>query len=344
MNTDTNTLHAVGYRESLPVDDEAALEDFRMPPPSPGPRDLLVEVRAVSVNPVDTKIRKRAAPEEGHKVLGYDAAGVVLDVGAEVTLFAPGDEVFYAGDMTRPGTNAERHVVDERIVGRKPASLGFADAAAFPLTSITAWEMLFEGLAVEEGGGEGDVLLIVGGAGGVGSILTQLAKTLTRLTVVATASREETRAWCTSMGADHVIDHHGDIPAQLRELGLVPSHVAALTASDRHFATLVEVIRPLGRMSMIDDPGGIDISLIKQKALTFHFEFMFARSKYGTPDMIRQHELLGRVAELIEAGRLRTTATTYRSPIDAATLREAHALQESGRAIGKTVLSGWSDA
>ena len=334
-------MKAVGYTKSLPVDDDASLEDVEIDDPVPGPRDLLVEVRAVSVNPVDAKVRMRAEPESGHKVLGYDAAGVVRAVGDAVTLFGPGDEVWYAGDVTRPGTNAELHLVDERIVGRKPASLDFAAAAALPLTAITAWEILFDCFRIEEGGGEGETLLVIGGAGGVGSILIQLAKALTSLAVVATASREDTIAWCRDMGADRVIDHHEDLRAQLEELPKPPRYVAALTASGEHFDAIVDLIAPRGHIAMIDDPAGIEISKIKGKALSFHFELMFVRPMFETEDMVVQHELLDRVAELVDAGKVRSTANRDGGAITAANLREAHRHQESGKAIGKTVLAGF---
>ena len=331
-------MKAVGYTKSLPVTDSGALEDVELPEPTAGPRDLLVAVKAVSVNPVDTKVRVRSAPTDGvPKVLGYDAAGIVEAVGAEVTLFAPGDEVFYAGDITRQGTNAARHVVDERIVGHKPRSLDMAEAAALPLTAITAWELLFDSFCLSEGDGDGDTLLVIGGAGGVGSILIQLAKTLTRLKVVATASREETRSWCREMGADAVIDHHAPLADQLRDHG-APRYVAALTQSDRHLGAIVDLILPRGQIGMIDDPGSFDITKLKTKALSFHWEFMFARSMFQTADMAAQHRLLSRVAELVDAGKLRTTLRTNLGAMTARNLIEAHRLQESGGSIGKTVL------
>ncbi|MEM1061060.1 MAG: zinc-binding alcohol dehydrogenase family protein, partial [Planctomycetota bacterium] len=303
-------MKTIAYTRSLPVDDPACLVDVELPEPVPGPRDLLVDVRAVSVNPVDVKVRGRKDPGGEPAVLGYDASGVVVAVGPEVTLFAPGDEVFYAGAIDRPGTNAERHVVDERIAGRKPRSLSHADAAALPLTSITAWELLFDRLGVPEGGGDGESLLIIGGAGGVGSVLIQLARALTGLRVVATASRDETRAWVTGLGAHDVVDHRGDMAAQLADLGLKPRYVAGLTATDRHFPAVADLIAPQGRFGLIDDPdpAAIDISLLKKKSVSLHWEFMFARPLFGTPDMIEQHRLLNRVADLVDAGRLRTTA------------------------------------
>lgn len=334
-------MKAIGYQQSLPVDDPASLEDIELPDPVPGPHDVLVEVRAVSVNPVDTKVRMRASPDAGHAVLGYDAAGIVAAVGGKVSLFAPGDEVWYAGDVTRQGSNAGRQLVDERIVGRKPTTLDFTAAAALPLTTITAWEMLFDSFSLVEGEHAGETLLVIGGAGGVGSILTQLARQLTGLSVVATASRAETTAWCRRMGAHHVIDHRADLAEQLKALDLVPRYVAMLTHSPTHFPAVVELIAPRGEIALIDDASGIDFTTLKNKSLSFHYEFMFTRSMFGTEDMIRQHELLNRVAELVDAGRLESTMNHDGGSITAANLREAHRLQESGSAIGKTVLTGF---
>lgn len=337
-------MRAVGYAKSLPIENTAALADIELPDPNAddlGPRDLLVEVAAVSVNPVDTKIRQRVAPETGYKVLGWDASGTVKAVGKDVTLFAAGDTVFYAGAIERPGTNSALHVVDERIVGRKPQTLDHAEAAALPLTSITAWELLFDGMRVPEGGGKGETLLVLGGAGGVGSILIQIAKTLTQLTVVATASRDETRAWVEKMGADHVIDHHGDMAAQLDALGIAPRYVASLTGTDKNYDAIIDLIAPRGTIALIDDPETLDALKLKPKALTLHFEFMFTRSAHETADMVEQHRLLNRIADLVDNARVITTANRNMGKISADTLRVAHALQESGSAIGKTVLSGF---
>ncbi len=331
-------MKAIGYTKSLTIDQALALEAIEIADPSLGARDLMVEVEAISVNPVDVKVRMRAEPESGHKILGFDAAGQVRAVGAEVTLFQPGDSVFYAGDVTRQGTNAALHAVDERIVGRKPTSLNMSEAAALPLTSITAWEILFDCFKLKEGAGAGEDLLVIGGAGGVGSILIQLAKRLTALRVIATASRPETIDWCRKMGADEIIDHRQSLPEQMRALGSEPRYVAGLTASDRHFDAIVELIRPRGEIALIDDPPGLEIAKIKPKALSFHWEFMFARSMFQTADMIAQHDLLNRVADLVEVGEIQTTATRNLGPMTVETLREAHRIQESGRAIGKTVL------
>jgi NADPH2:quinone reductase len=337
-------MKAVGYRKSLPITEKEALLDVELPVPVPGPRDLLVAVKAVSVNPVDTKVRMRAAPSAGEtKVLGWDAAGVVERVGAAVTLFKPGDAVFYAGSIARPGTNAEYHLVDERIVGRKPASLSFAEAAALPLTAITAWELLFDRLGLRPGKpADAGSLLVIGGAGGVGSILIQLARRLTGLTVIATASRPETRAWCLELGAHHVIDHAEPLAAGLARIGLpqVP-YVAGLTATDRHFPAIVEIIRPQGRFALIDDPPTLDINPLKRKSVSVHWEFMFTRAVFETEDMIAQHRLLNEVADLVDAGLLRTTLAERFGAIAADNLKRAHALIESGRSRGKIVLEGF---
>ena len=337
-------MKAVGYQQSLPIDDAAALLDIELPKPEPAGRDLLVAVKAVSVNPVDTKVRRRAAPPAGEfKVLGYDAAGVVEAVGPEVKLFKPGDQVFYAGSNQRSGTNAEFHLVDERIVGRKPASLDFAPAAALPLTAITAWELLFDRLNVQPGKSHDPrTLLIIGGAGGVGSMLIQLARRLTGLTVVATASRPESRKWCLELGAHAVVDHSQKLPPQLAALALPPvALIASLTGTEQHFPALVEVLAPQGQIGLIDDPATLNPMLLKAKSASLHWEAMFARSTFQTDDMIAQHQLLNDVADLIDKGVLRTTLDQSFGTINAANLKRAHALIESGKAVGKIVLEGW---
>lgn len=337
-------MKAIVYTHSRPIDADDALLDIQLPEPTPGPRDLLVEVRAISVNPVDTKVRQRAEPAAGeYKVLGWDAAGVVRAVGSEVSLFRPGDEVFYAGDLTRPGSNAELQLVDERIVGAKPASLDFAQAAALPLTSITAWELLFERLQIAEGpGSAGQSLLIVGAAGGVGSILVQLARHLTGVTVIGTASRAETQEWVRDLGAHHVIDHGKPLSEELQRIGIGQvSHVASLTHTDSHLQQIVASLRPQGRLGLIDDPANLNVSLLKQKSLSLHWEFMYTRSMFQTDDMIEQHRLLQRVSSLVDQGVLRTTLGEHFGRIDAANLRRAHALLESGKAKGKIVLEGF---
>ena len=335
-------MKAIAYEQpGLPINDPRALFDTDLPVPQPGARDLRVQVKAIAVNPVDTKVRA-GGETNGPRVLGWDVAGVVETVGPEVTLFKPGDEVFYAGSIIRPGCYSEFHLVDERIVGRKPASLGFADSAALPLTSITAWELLFDRLGVTEQGGEGETLLIVGAAGGVGSILTQLARQLTRMTVIGTASRGETQAWVTQQGVHHVIDHHQPLAPQLKALGIDQvTHVASLTHTDSHYAQLVEVLAPQGKLGLIDDPAALDAMPLKRKAISLHWELMFTRSMFETPDMIKQHELLNRVAELLDSGVLSTTVGQHFGTINAENLRRAHALLESGKSRGKAVLEGF---
>ena len=337
-------MKAVGYRTSLPIGDPQSLLDVELPDPQPAGRDLLVQVKAVSVNPVDTKMRMRSTPGSGETfVLGWDAAGVVVETAAEASLFRPGDEVWYAGSIARPGTNAELHLVDERIVGRKPASLDFARAAALPLTSITAWELLFDRLGVAPGKGHSDAaLLIVGAAGGVGSILTQLARRLTGLRVIGTASRPETTQWVRSLGAHDVIDHSEPLSTELARAGIPKvTHVASLTKTDQHYAEIVESLAPQGRLALIDDPGQIDVTQLKRKSLSLHWELMFTRSLFETPDMIAQHRLLNEMAELVDAGVIRTTLGDHFGTINAVNLKRAHALIESGRSKGKIVLEGF---
>ncbi|KPC35388.1 Alcohol dehydrogenase [Pseudomonas syringae pv. cilantro] len=337
-------MKAIAYYQSLPISDAHSLQDIELPEPVAGARDLLVEVKAISVNPVDTKIRQNVQPEDGAaKVLGWDVAGVVKAVGSQVTLFKPGDQVFYAGSLTRPGANSELHVVDERIVGHMPKTLSFAHAAALPLTAITAWELLFERLEVAQQKGEGSQsLLIVGAAGGVGSILTQLARQLTSLKVIGTASRPETERWVRELGAHEVLDHSKPLSEELKRVGLHQvTHVASLTQTEQHLDQLVEALKPQGKLGLIDDPKALDVSKLKRKSLSLHWEFMYTRSMFETEDMIEQHNLLNRVAELIDAGTLKTTFGEHFGRINAENLRRAHALLESGKAKGKVVLEGF---
>ncbi|MFM9435940.1 zinc-binding alcohol dehydrogenase family protein [Janthinobacterium sp. CG_23.3] len=337
-------MKAVAYRTSLPITHADALLDLELPAPRAGGRDLLVEVKAVSVNPVDAKMRKRTEPAPGApQVLGWDAAGVVKAVGPDVTLFRPGDRVWYAGSIARPGSNSELHLVDERIVGHMPASLDFGAAAALPLTAITAWELLFERLQVGRGAdAQGKSLLVVGAAGGVGSILVQLARQLTGLTVIGTASRPETADWVRRLGAHHVIDHGKPLSEEIARLGLPPvDYVASLTHSDAHFAQIVELIAPQGKLGLIDDPAELDVSLLKRKSISLHWELMFTRSLFQTADMHKQHELLDEVARLVDAGVLKSTLAERFGKIDAANLKRAHAVIESNKARGKIVLEGF---
>jgi zinc-binding alcohol dehydrogenase family protein len=337
-------MKAVGYKKSLPIDAADALIDFEAIRPEPKGHDIRVAVKAISANPVDYKVRKRAAPPEGEtRILGFDAAGVVEAAGAEATLFKPGDEVFYAGSILRQGTNSEFHLVDERIVGRKPKTLSFAQAAALPLTSITAWELLFDRLGAVPGKSlDPRTVLIVGGAGGVGSILIQIARRLTGLTVVATASRPESQKWCLELGAHTVIDHARPMKDQIEGVRLPPvGLVASLTNTDQHYKAIAELMAPQGKFGLIDDPPEFTVSAFKGKAISIHWESMFTRSSFQTADMIAQHHLLNDVADLIDNGVLRTTLGQTFGTINAANLKRAHALLESGKSRGKIVLEGW---
>ena len=335
-------MKAIGYNQAGPISAPDSLIEFEAEKPKLDPHDLLVEVRGISVNPVDVKVRAAMSPEKGTKVIGYDAAGVVQEIGSNVSKFKVGDEVYYAGDLTRPGTNSQLHAVDERIVGKKPKSLGFAEAAGFPLTSITAWEILFDSFRLKEGEGKGESILIIGGAGGVGSILIQLAKKLTGLTVIATASRPETIEWVKKMGADHVINHRESLVDQIKALELEPQYVASLSGTSGHFPAIIELIKPRGHVALIDDPESLNISAIKLKALSFSWEFMFTRSMFQTKDIEKQHELLNRVSELVDEGIIVSTVTNNLGKMSAETLKHAHSEQESGRAIGKNVLDGFA--
>jgi zinc-binding alcohol dehydrogenase family protein len=339
-------MKAVGYQKPQAISAADALVDITLPEPVATGRDLLVEVKAISVNPVDTKVRKSALPPEGqvHKVLGWDASGIVQAVGPEVTLFKPGDRVWYAGSIARAGTNSERHLVDERIVGHMPKSLDFAQAAALPLTAITAWEMLFDRLGVAPGKRPtAQTLLIIGASGGVGSILTQLASRLTSLTVIGTASRPETQAWVKELGAHHVIDHSRPLSEELRRIGFpTVDLIVSLTQTDAHFDQIVEAIAPQGRFGLIDDPTSLDVTKFKRKSVSVHWELMFTRALFGTADMIGQHRLLNEVAALVDAGLIRTTLAERFGTINADNLKRAHALLESGKARGKVVLEGWA--
>lgn len=338
-------MRAIGYKSAKPVTEADALLDLDMPVPQATGRDLLVEVKAVSVNPVDTKVRRNQPPEDGQaRILGFDAAGIVKSVGEGVTLFKPGDEVFYAGAINRPGSNSEFHLVDERIVGKKPESLSFEEAAALPLTAITAYEALFDRLDVTTPvPGAANAILIIGGAGGVGSIAIQLARQLTDLVIIATASRPETKEWAKALGAHHVIDHSQPLAPQVEALGLgAPGFVFSTTQSDVHAADSVALIAPQGRYCLIDDPkDGFDAMPFKRKAISIHWELMFTRSIFETADIIEQHRLLNRVSEMVDAGRIKTTLTEVYGTINAANLLKAHALIESGTAKGKIVLSGF---
>lgn len=337
-------MKAIGFiatQANTPAD---ALTDIEIDRPTPSGKDLLVKVNAISVNPVDTKIRQRIDDTQGqHKILGWDAVGEVVAVGDDVSTYAIGDKVWYAGDITRSGANAEYHLVDERIIGKCPASLSDAEAAAIPLTAITAWELLFDRLGFEQNTEATDTpprLLIIGAAGGVGSILTQLAKQLTHATVIGTASRPESQQWVTDLGADHVIDHHQHFGDELERIGIESvTHVISLTHTDQHFDQSIEVLAPQGKFALIDDPEEVlDIRKLKLKSLSLHWELMFTRSMFNTDDITQQRDLLNRVAALIDAGKIRTTLGAHYGTICADNLRKAHKDIESGTAIGKIVL------
>ncbi|WP_022950430.1 zinc-binding alcohol dehydrogenase family protein [Leucothrix mucor] len=334
-------MKAIGYQKSLPIDAPNALMDIELPKPAASGKDILVRVEAVSVNPVDAKVRMRAAPEgDDYKVLGYDAAGVVESVGEDVTLFKAGDKVWYAGAINRSGSNAEYHLVDERIVSKMPESLSFTEAAALPLTSITAWELLFDRLGLtEESTGE---LLVIGASGGVGSIMVQLAKKLTNLTIIGTASRPETQEWVKNIGADHVIDHSKPLDSELKAIGFdTVKYIASLTNTDDHMAAIIEAIAPQGKMALIDDPTEFNIMPFKVKSVSVNWELMFTRSLFQTDDMIEQHKLLANVAKMVDAGDIKTTLASDFGAINTENLIKAHALLESGKSKGKIVLTGF---
>jgi NADPH2:quinone reductase len=337
-------MRAVAYTHSLPIAEMDSLQDVVLPdPPPPRGRDLLVEVRAVAVNPVDVKVRLRTDPAGEPKVLGYDCAGVIRAMGPDARLFHRGDEVFYAGSIARSGTNAELHLVDERIVGPKPRKLSFAEAAAVPLTAITAWEALFDRLRIPRGGpARQDGVLIVGGAGGVGSIAIQLARQLTGLVVLATAGSRESQEWARRMGAHRVLDHGAHLGAQLKAAGVTLPHVFITTHTDQHWATVCEALAPQGGICVIDDPATPpDVRLLKTRAGSVHWEMMFARPVFGTPDMEEQHRILSEVSRMLDAGTLRSTLAEHLGRIDAANMRRAHAMLEGGHTRGKLVLEGF---
>lgn len=317
------------------------LSEIGLPIPEATGHDLLVEVKAISVNPVDTKVRAGFSGDTP-RVLGWDAVGVVKAVGPQVTLFAPGDEVWYAGALGRPGSNSEFQLVDERIVALKPRTLDNASAAALPLTAITAWELLFDRLGVTRGGNEGDTLLIVGAAGGVGSILTQLASKLTKMTVIGTASRPESQQWVRNAGAHHVIDHRQPLTQELARIGIpAVTHVASLNNTDEHYLELIAALAPQGKLALIDDPESLDARPLKLKSISLHWEFMFTRSMFETQDIIAQHQLLTEIATLIDQKTITTTLGEHYGAITAENLRKAHTQLETGRAVGKIVLEGF---
>ncbi len=340
-------MKAVGLYEYLPIENEQSLIDVEIDRPHPTGNDLLVKVRAISVNPVDTKVRApNDKKETTPRVLGWDAAGLVVEVGPQVEGFAVGDQVYYAGDITRPGSNSEYQLVDERIVGKMPKTLSFTEAAALPLTGITAWEALFERLGISSRGEDaGRSILIVGGAGGVGSIAIQLAKKLAKLKVIATASRAESIAWSKKLGADQVINHRNALDAELTSIDLPQvDYILCLNNTSQHWIAMANAIAPQGRIcSIVETPEPVDLGLLKSKSAAFIWEFMFTRSMYQTPDMIEQQRLLNEIADLVNKGELVTTTNNVIKPINASNLRKAHVLVEQGNTIGKIVLADWPE-
>ncbi len=337
-------MKAVGYLTPGALDRDDALLDLDIDRPKPGGHDLLVRVRAVSVNPVDFKIRVSRAPEgDAPAILGWDAVGEVVETGDQAKMFKPGDEVWYAGAIDRPGANAEYHLVDERIVAKKPASIDAAAAAALPLTTLTAHEMLFDRLRViDPVPGAAEAVLIIGGAGGVGSITIQLLRVLTDLTVIATASRPETKAWVHELGAHHVLDHNQPLAPQVAALGIgQPGFVFSTNRTELYINQIAELIAPQGRFGLIDDPDNLDIAPFKAKSVSTHWEFMYTRSLFKTADLVRQHEILAQVAQLLDDGHVKSTATETVGAINAANLKRAHATLETGTARGKLVLEGF---
>ncbi|GAL77759.1 zinc-containing alcohol dehydrogenase [Algibacter lectus] len=335
-------MKAIGYKENLPIEDVNSLQDIELNTPKATGRDVLVEIKAISVNPADYKVRA-GMPVEGDdwKVIGWDATGIVKEVGDEVSLFKIGDEVWYAGDFTRQGSYAQYQVVDERIVGKKPSSLSFPEAAALPLTSLTAYELLFDRLQVSKDDASKSVL-VIGAAGGVGSILVQLAKKLTKLNIIGTASREETTAWLKELGADAVINHRNKLSEEFEKYNLpAPDYIVSLNATEQHADEIVKVIKPQGRFGFIDDPKTFNVMPFKAKAVSTHIELMFTRSMFQTEDMIEQHNILNKVSELIDNGTIKTTLGENFGVINAENLRKAHAFLETGKAKGKIVLEGF---
>lgn len=335
-------MKAVAYQKAGPITSPESLVDIELDTPVAKGHDLLVRVQAISVNPVDTKIRKNISAESGWKVLGWDAVGTVEAIGDKVTQFKVGDVVWYAGALNRQGSNSELQLVDERIVGHKPKILEATEAAALPLTAITAWEMLFDRLQVPKTAPANTTILVIGGAGGVGSITIQLLKQLTNLTIIATASRPETKEWVEQLGADYVLDHREPLAPQIKQLGLnAPSYVFSTTQTDQHLSDIVELIAPQGHFGLIDEPEQLDIKPFKSKSVSVHWEFMFTRSMFQTEDMQKQSDLLNEVSKLVDEGKIKTTVTEVLSPINAENLKRVHQQIESGTTKGKIVLQGF---
>ena len=341
-------MKAIGFYQYLPVENPESLLDVEVPTPEPEGRDLLVRVKAVSVNPVDVKVRSRLKTVEKElQIIGWDVAGVVESTGGEVSLFKVGDEVYYAGDITRPGGNSQYHLVDERIVGRKPKTLSFEQAAAMPLTTITAWEALFDRLGVEKSASatpDQPAVLIIGGAGGVGSIAIQLAKKVAGCKVIATASRDESAVWCRKLGADEIINHYEPFAEEFKRIGADEvDYILCFNSTEKHIQNMADVIKPQGKIcTIVETKEGlpVDINVFQAKSVGFMWELMFTRSMFKTPDMQAQHDLLNEAGRLLDEGILKTTMTENYGPMTAENLRKAHGKIESGSMIGKLVLSG----
>ncbi|MEZ7505498.1 zinc-binding alcohol dehydrogenase family protein [Flavobacterium sp. Arc2] len=335
-------MKAIGYKKNLPIEDVKSLQDIFLDTPKAHGKDILVEIKAISVNPADYKVRANVAAEgDAWKVIGWDATGIVKEVGEDVTLFEVGDEVWYAGDITRQGSYAQYQIVDERIVGKKPSSLSYAEAAALPLTTLTAWEMLFDRLQVAKDDASKSIL-VIGAAGGVGSILVQLAKKLTKLNIIGTASREETTAWLKELGADTVINHRNKLSEEFEKYNLpAPDYIVSLNGTEEHAEEIVKVIKAQGKFGFIDDPKSFNVMPFKHKAVSTHIEFMFTRSMFQTADIQQQHNILNEASKLIDAGVIKTTLGENFGTINAENLRKAHAFLETGKAKGKIVLEGF---
>ncbi|MBR0559807.1 zinc-binding alcohol dehydrogenase family protein [Neokomagataea anthophila] len=336
-------MKAFGHTRATHLTDKDALVELSIPTPEPGLHDVIVEISAISINPVDTKLRQTAPSDGQARILGYDACGTIVATGGNVYNFRSGDRVFYAGSAARSGSNAQYQAVDERLIAHAPKSLNDGEAAAMPLTSITAWELLFDRLRVPNSSVfSQDSILIIGGAGGVGSILIQLARRLTGLRVIATASRPETHQWCIEMGAHHVINHTRPLDQELKRIGISEvRYVASLTQTAKHKDAILQMLAPQGSLALIDDPRSFDIMPFKRKSLSIHWEFMFTRPIFNTVDMAAQGQILSQVTSLVDASLLRTTSYTSLGSITLNNLLTAHKLQESGSTIGKTVLSGF---
>lgn len=332
-------MKAVGFTQSLPIKEPGSLFSFKTKTPKPGPMDLLIKIKAVSVNPVDSKIRQSAAKDQEldePKIIGWDACGIVKKVGDQVTHFAPGDKVYYAGDIARPGCYAEYQLVDERIVAKTPENQTWEEIAAIPLTGLTAWECIFDRMKIEEGAGEGQTILIIGGAGGVGSIGIQLLKALKNFRVIATASRDETFSWCKEMGADEVVNHNS-LSEELENDSI--DYILNFADTSGHWDTMAELIKPQGSIcAIVNTTEPVDINILKNKSVSFHWELMFTRSRYQTADMEAQHKILATIAWLMENNKVKSTLYKKFEGLDAETFRKVHELQESGKSIGKNVI------